>query len=101
MNREWEVKLLKQWSTAGEDTKYLMHWQEDFGNSSLIEQTSWLTPYVIWRAIISEKNCCKILISWIALGKSYGGHLRLEVSSLILISGRNPYVREGDGQRGF
>lgn len=47
MNREREVKLLKQWSTAGEDTKYLMHWQEDFGNSSLIEQTSWLTPYVI------------------------------------------------------
>lgn len=44
MNKEWEIKLLIQWSKAGEDTKYLMHWQKDFGNISLIEQTSWLTP---------------------------------------------------------
>lgn len=32
MNREWEIKLLIQWNKAGEGTKYLIHWQQDFGN---------------------------------------------------------------------
>lgn len=58
MNREWEIKLLIQWSKA-EDTKYFMHWQKNFGNISLIEQTSWLTPYVIWQAITAEISVAK------------------------------------------